>query len=53
MTYSGKIGSIGGMVWPPIKLGYDGWVSGRARDATGVEMWTAYLEHVRRCGGGK
>ena len=53
MTHSGKIGFIGGMELPPIKLGYDGWVQGARATRPGVETRIAYLNTFDDAAAGK
>ncbi len=43
MTKSNKIGFIGGIELPPIKRGYDGWLSGAKRVNPRVDSRVAYL----------
>lgn len=53
MTRSGKIGFIGGMELPPIKLGYDGWVQGARAVRPGVETRITYLNTFDDAAAGK
>jgi basic membrane protein A len=53
MTRSGKIGFIGGMELPPIKLGYDGWVLGARAVRPGVESRITYLNTFDDAAAGK
>lgn len=53
MTKSGKIGFIGGMELPPIKLGYDGWVQGARAVRPGVESRVTYLNTFDDAAAGK
>lgn len=53
MTKSGKIGFIGGMELPPIKLGYDGWVQGARATRPSVETRITYLNTFDDAAAGK
>lgn len=53
MTHTGKIGFVGGMELPPIKLGYDGWVQGARATRPGVETRIAYLNTFDDAAAGK
>lgn len=53
LTHSGKIGFIGGMELPPIKLGYDGWVAGARAVRPGVESRITYLNTFDDAAAGK
>lgn len=53
MTHSGKIGFIGGMELPPIKLGYDGWVQGARAVRPDVETRITYLNTFDDAAAGK
>jgi basic membrane lipoprotein Med (substrate-binding protein (PBP1-ABC) superfamily) len=53
LTKSGKIGFVGGMELPPIKLGYDGWVQGAEATHPGVETRLTYLGNFDDAAAGK
>lgn len=53
MTHSGKIGFIGGMELPPIKLGYDGWVQGAKAVRPDVDSRVTYLNTFDDAAAGK
>ncbi|HEY4320526.1 MAG TPA: BMP family protein [Gemmatimonadales bacterium] len=53
MTHTGKIGFIGGMELPPIKLGYDGWVQGARAVRPDVQSRLAYLNTFDDAAAGK
>jgi len=53
MTKSGKIGFIGGLELPPIKLGYDGWVAGARATRADVETRLIYLNTFDDAAAGK
>jgi basic membrane protein A len=53
MTRTGKIGFIGGMELPPIKLGYDGWVQGARAVRPAVETRITYLNTFDDAAAGK
>jgi basic membrane lipoprotein Med (substrate-binding protein (PBP1-ABC) superfamily) len=53
MTRTGKIGFIGGMELPPIKLGYDGWVQGARAVRPDVETRITYLNTFDDAAAGK
>lgn len=53
LTKSGKIGFVGGMELPPIKLGYDGWVQGAQATHPGVETRLTYLGNFDDAAAGK
>ena len=53
MTHTGKIGFIGGMELPPIKLGYDGWVEGARAVRPDVESRVTYLNTFDDVAAGK
>lgn len=53
MTRSGKIGFIGGMELPPIKLGYEGWVQGATAVHPGVQSRITYLNTFDDAAAGK
>lgn len=52
-TKSGKIGFIGGLELPPIKLGYDGWVQGARATRPKVESRLIYLNTFDDAAAGK
>jgi basic membrane protein A and related proteins len=52
-TKSGKIGFIGGIELPPIKLGYDGWVQGARATRADVETRLIYLNTFDDAAAGK
>jgi basic membrane lipoprotein Med (substrate-binding protein (PBP1-ABC) superfamily) len=53
MTHSGKIGFIGGMELPPIKLGYDGWVQGARAVRPDIQTRITYLNTFDDAAAGK
>lgn len=53
LTHSGRIGFIGGMELPPIKLGYDGWVQGARAVRPDVESRITYLNTFDDAAAGK
>jgi basic membrane lipoprotein Med (substrate-binding protein (PBP1-ABC) superfamily) len=53
MSRSGKIGFIGGMELPPIKLGYDGWVQGAMATRPDVQTRITYLNTFDDAAAGK
>jgi basic membrane protein A and related proteins len=53
MTHTGKIGFIGGMELPPIKLGYDGWVQGARAVRPDVDTRITYLNTFDDAAAGK
>lgn len=53
LTRSGKIGFIGGLELPPIKLGYDGWVQGARASRPTVESRVVYLNTFDDAAAGK
>lgn len=53
LTRSGKIGFIGGLELPPIKLGYDGWVEGARATRPAVETRLVYLNTFDDAAAGK
>jgi basic membrane lipoprotein Med (substrate-binding protein (PBP1-ABC) superfamily) len=53
MTHTGKIGFIGGMELPPIKLGYDGWLQGARAVRPDVQSRLAYLNTFDDAAAGK
>ncbi len=53
LTKTGKIGFVGGMELPPIKLGYDGWVQGAEATHPGVETRLTYLGNFDDAAAGK
>ena len=53
MTHTGKIGFIGGMELPPIKLGYEGWVQGAKAVRPDVETRITYLNTFDDAAAGK
>lgn len=53
LTHSGKIGFVGGMELPPIKLGYDGWVRGARAVRPDVETRITYLNTFDDAAAGK
>lgn len=53
MTHTGKIGFVGGMELPPIKLGYDGWVQGARAVRPNVESRVTYLNTFDDAAAGK
>ena len=53
LTKSGKIGFIGGMELPPIKLGYEGWVRGARATRPNVETRITYLNTFDDAAAGK
>jgi basic membrane lipoprotein Med (substrate-binding protein (PBP1-ABC) superfamily) len=53
MTHTGKIGFVGGMELPPIKLGYEGWVQGAKAVRPDVESRVAYLNTFDDAAAGK
>jgi len=53
LTRTGKIGFIGGMELPPIKLGYDGWVAGAKAVRPNVESRVTYLNTFDDAAAGK
>jgi basic membrane lipoprotein Med (substrate-binding protein (PBP1-ABC) superfamily) len=53
LTKSGKIGFIGGMELPPIKLGYEGWLQGARATRPGVESKVTYLNTFDDVAAGK
>ncbi|HEY3934467.1 MAG TPA: BMP family protein [Gemmatimonadales bacterium] len=53
MTRTGKIGFIGGMELPPIKLGYDGWIQGARATRPDVESRITYLNTFDDASAGK
>ena len=53
LTKTGKLGFVGGMELPPIKLGYDGWVQGAEATHPGVETRLTYLGNFDDAAAGK
>jgi basic membrane lipoprotein Med (substrate-binding protein (PBP1-ABC) superfamily) len=53
MTHSGRIGFIGGMELPPIKLGYEGWVQGARATRPDVQTRITYLNTFDDAAAGK
>lgn len=53
LTRTGKIGFVGGMELPPIKLGYDGWVSGARAVRPNVDTRIAYIGNFDDAAAGK
>jgi basic membrane protein A and related proteins len=53
MTRTGKIGFIGGMELPPIKLGLDGWVQGAKAVRPDVQTRITYLNSFDDAAAGK
>ena len=53
MTRTGRIGFIGGMELPPIKLGYEGWVQGARAVRPGIETRITYLNTFDDAAAGK
>ena len=53
MTRSGKIGFIGGMELPPIRLGYQGWVQGATAVRPDVQSRITYLNTFDDAAAGK
>lgn len=53
LTTTGKIGFVGGMELPPIKLGYDGWLQGATATRPGVESRLTYLGNFDDAAAGK
>jgi basic membrane lipoprotein Med (substrate-binding protein (PBP1-ABC) superfamily) len=53
MTHTGKIGFVGGMELPPIKLGYEGWVQGAKAVRPDVESRVTYLNTFDDAAAGK
>lgn len=53
LTKSGKIGFIGGLELPPIKLGYDGWVQGAQASRPNVASRLVYLNTFDDAAAGK
>ena len=53
LTKTGKIGFVGGMELPPIKLGYDGWVQGAQATRPDVETRLTYLGNFDDAAAGK
>lgn len=53
MTRTGKIGFIGGMELPPIKLGYDGWVQGARAERPSIDTRVTYLNTFDDAAAGK
>ncbi|MES2125446.1 MAG: BMP family protein [Gemmatimonadota bacterium] len=53
LTKSGKIGFIGGLELPPIKLGYDGWVQGARASRPDVQSRLVYLNTFDDAAAGK
>jgi len=53
MTHTGKIGFVGGMELPPIKLGYDGWVQGAKAVRADVQSRVTYLNTFDDAAAGK
>jgi basic membrane lipoprotein Med (substrate-binding protein (PBP1-ABC) superfamily) len=53
MTRTGKIGFIGGMELPPIKLGLDGWIQGARAVRPDVQTRVTYLNSFDAAAAGK
>jgi len=53
MTHTGRIGFIGGMELPPIKLGYEGWVQGAMAARPDVQTRITYLNTFDDAAAGK
>ena len=53
LTRSGRIGFVGGMELPPIKLGYDGWVQGARAVRRDVDTRVAWLNTFDDAAAGK
>lgn len=53
LTKSGKIGFIGGMPLPPIKLGYDGWLQGAKATRPNVDSRITWLNTFDDVAAGK
>lgn len=53
LTHTGRIGFVGGMELPPIKLGYDGWVQGAKAVRPNVETRVTYLNTFDDAAAGK
>lgn len=53
LTKTGKIGFVGGMELPPIKLGYDGWVQGAQATRPDVETRLTNLGNFDDAAAGK
>jgi basic membrane protein A len=53
MTHTGRIGFIGGMELPPIKLGYEGWVQGATATRPDVQTRITYLNTFDDAAAGK
>ncbi|MEO5800068.1 MAG: BMP family protein [Gemmatimonadales bacterium] len=53
LTRSGKIGFIGGLELPPIKLGYDGWLQGAKATRPDVQSRLVYLNTFDDAAAGK
>ncbi len=53
MTHTGKIGFIGGIELPPIKLGYEGWVQGAKAVRPDVDSRVTYLNTFDDAAAGK
>ena len=53
LTKSGKIGFIGGLELPPIKLGYEGWVQGAHATRPDVKTQLIYLNTFDDAAAGK
>ncbi len=53
LTQTGKIGFIGGMELPPIKLGYEGWLQGARAARPGVQSRIVYLNTFDDAAAGK
>jgi basic membrane protein A len=53
MTHTGRIGFIGGMELPPIKLGYEGWVQGAMTTRPDVQTRITYLNTFDDAAAGK
>ncbi len=53
LTRSGKIGFIGGLELPPIRLGYEGWVQGARASRPNIESRLVYLNTFDDAAAGK
>lgn len=53
LTHTGKIGFIGGMELPPIKLGYEGWRAGAMATHPGIDSRITYLNTFDDAAAGK
>lgn len=53
MTHTGKIGFVGGMELPPIKLGFEGWLQGARAVRPDVQSRVTYLNTFDDAAAGK